>query len=126
MKRILLGITLTAAIIAAGVWTWSRTAESQPEMADGLYVKCTRPQCGNVFTIPWDEHRSYPRGSNGEGFRCPKCNQFAGQIAEQCERCKLWFVASEMAGRNSGCPHCDPPPAKTDQNKTSENKTDRQ
>jgi hypothetical protein len=110
VKKVLICIGLGALIIGAVAWTWTRTAEHAPELADGLYVKCTKPDCGHFFVIPWAESRTYPRGPKGEGFRCPKCTRFAGQIAARCERCQEWLVASKTGGRGTGCPKCDPVP----------------
>jgi hypothetical protein len=107
MKRTLLGIALGMAIVATVAWTWSRTAEHTPDMAEGLYVKCTKADCSHFYVIPWSESRSYPRGAGGEGFRCPQCQNFAGRIAAQCDQCGDWMVASEAATRSGGCPRCE-------------------
>jgi hypothetical protein len=107
MKRTLLGVCLGTVIVATAAWTWSRTAEHSPDMAEGLYVKCTRADCGHCYVIPWSESRSYPRGPNNEGFHCPKCRKFAGRIAAQCDQCGEWMVAGEAAARSGGCPHCE-------------------
>jgi len=108
MKRRIAGIALVVFIAAAVAWTWRRTARHGPEMAEGLYVLCNRADCGHFFVIAWDEAHSYPRGPNGEGFRCPRCGQFSGRIAVRCEQCGEWMAAGEAAGRKAGCPKCDP------------------
>jgi hypothetical protein len=96
MKRTLLGVCLGMVILATVAWTWSRTAEHSPNMAEGLYVKCTQADCGHCYVIPYNE-----------GFRCQKCRKFAGRIAALCDQCGEWMVAGEAAARSSGCPHCE-------------------
>lgn len=109
LKKKLTITALVVATLAAVAWTWSRTTGEAPEQAEGLYVKCTKPDCGHFFVIPWDEQRTYPRGPSGEGFKCPKCGQFSGQIAAKCPTCGDWIASTESTGRGGGCPKCNPP-----------------
>jgi len=105
MKKILISAVLGILIVIALGSTWRRTRDQAPILAEGLYVKCTQADCSHFYVIPWEASRTYPRGPAGEGFTCPKCNRFAGQIATQCEQCREWILASEAA---RGCPRCSP------------------
>ena len=106
MKKILSYGGLGIVIIAAGVYTWVQLSAIRPDQDEGFHLKCTQAGCGWAFTIPRQEARAYPRDPNGQGFRCPKCGKFSGQIATRCDQCGQWYAGSEATGRESGCPKC--------------------
>lgn len=109
IKRAAPYVLLIAALIAIVVWIAHSLNALTPPAPEGIHVVCAHPDCGRHFVIPRNESRTYPRGPNGEGFKCQICNQFSAQIAVQCEKCGNWYLPTATQGRTDPtCPHCSP------------------
>lgn len=111
MKKVLTYGGLGIVIVAAGVYAWMQFSAIRPDRDDGFHLKCTLAECGWAFTIPREQARTYPRDPNGQGFQCPQCGKFSGQIATRCEQCGEWYVGSGAVGREAGCPKCRSQPS---------------
>jgi len=101
-------LAIAVVIVVLLAWTWNRVASVGGSEHAGFNVLCTNATCGYQFVIPRDEARTYPRGSNREGFKCKKCGKFGALMAVQCKKCNRWYVPAEREGAAS-CPYCTPP-----------------
>ncbi len=100
---------LAILIVVAGIWTWVGARQAGGSASGGFRVKCSRPDCGREFVIDRDDLRDYPRGPQGEGLLCKKCDRFSARIAVHCPRCGRWFIP-DPSSPTAGCPQCFPPP----------------
>lgn len=106
MKNKVAYTVLALVCVVAGAYAWHALLTRRPGCPGGFPQVCTR--CDHFFTLSEDELYSHPKSPQGEGFKCPKCNQFGGRTAVKCGTCGKWVVMQETRGAAT-CPKCQPP-----------------
>jgi hypothetical protein len=112
LKTYLPYVLVAFAVLVAGGWIWHSlgSSSSADGPGEGYPVVCSQPGCGHFFVISPSDIETYPRGPNGEGFKCAKCGRFGARVAVQCDQCKQWYLPQEGGRGAVACPRCAPKP----------------
>ncbi|MDP6380162.1 MAG: hypothetical protein QF662_02350 [Phycisphaerae bacterium] len=122
MRNKVVGLCAAAVIILAGVMLLRNFVSSPKKITREEFrrnLKCTNPDCEEVFTLTVAEMEKDAAGAGGAligtrgnaGFTCPKCGKRTAYKAIKCPQCKERFVPAvyyKQDARNRGleCPSC--------------------